>query len=88
MRDDSDVTLGSVFTLYQITFSYRHEKAVRYSTNLHTYPICDSSLSLEIGATQIRSVTAEIAPKSPFLCVNRNPIRHGLRAGAKAIWYR
>ena len=29
--DDGDVTLGSVFTLYRITFSYRHHKAGRYS---------------------------------------------------------
>ena len=40
--------------------------------------------SLEIGAAQLLSVT-EIAPKSPLLCVNRNPIRYGFRAGAKAI---
>ena len=30
--------------------------------------------TLEIGAGQLRSVTAEIKPKSPFLCVNRSPI--------------
>ena len=81
-----DVTLG-MFTLvlYRITFSYRHDKAGRYGTNLHTYPICDSPLSLEIGAAQIRSVT-EIAPKSPFLCVNRNTIRYWFRSGARASY--
>ena len=40
--------------------------------------------TFEIGGAQFRSVT-EIAPKSPFLCVNRSPIRYGFRAGAKAI---
>ena len=72
-----------MFTLYRITFSNRHDKVGRYSTNLHTYPMCDSPLSLEIGAAQIRFVT-EIAPKSPFLCVKRNTIRYRFRFGARA----
>ena len=38
----------------------------------------------EIGAAQLRSVT-EIAPKSPFLRVNRSPIRYGFHIGARAI---
>ena len=42
--------------------------------------------TLEIGAEQFRSVT-EIVLKSPFLFVNRNPIRYGLRAGTKVIRY-
>ena len=42
--------------------------------------------TLEIGAAQLRSVT-EIAPKSPFLCVNRSPIRYDLRGGATATPY-
>ena len=89
MRDDSDVTLGSMFTLYPNNFLVSTRKSCpRYITNLYTYPICDSSLSLEIGATQIRSVTTEIARKSPFLCVNRNSIRHRFRADAKPICYR
>ena len=45
------------------------------------YPICNAPL-WEIGAAQLRSV-AEIAPKSPFLCVNRIAIRYGFCAGAK-----
>ena len=36
-----------------------------------------------LGAVQLRSVT-EIAPKSPFLCVNRSPNRNGFRLGATA----
>ena len=40
--------------------------------------------TLEISVTQLRPVT-EIAPKSPFLCVNRSPIQYGFPAGAKAI---
>ena len=39
--------------------------------------------TLEFGAAQVRSVK-EFAPKSPFLCVNRSPIRYGFRVGAKA----
>ena len=42
--------------------------------------------SLELGTAQLRPVT-EISPKSPFLCVNRRPIRYGFHAGAKAIWH-
>ena len=40
--------------------------------------------ALEIGAAHFRCVT-EMAPKSPFLCVSRSPIRYSFRAGAKAI---
>ena len=39
----------------------------------------------EIGAT-LRSVT-EIAPKSPFLSVNRSSIQYDFRAGVKAFRY-
>ena len=45
--------------------------------------------TFEIGAgPQLRFVT-EIAPKSPFSCLNRNPIRSGivLRAWARGIRY-
>ena len=43
--------------------------------------------TLEICAAQLRSVT-EIAPKSPFLSVNRSPsVRYDFRAGAKATQY-
>ena len=42
--------------------------------------------TFEISAAQLRSVT-EIQPKSPFLCVNRSPIRYGFRADAKAFQY-
>ena len=55
---------------------------IQYSMN--TYPIVTTS-TLEIGAAQLRSV-AEIAPKSPFLCVNRSPsVPYGFSACAKAI---
>ena len=36
------------------------------------------------GAARLRSVS-EIAPKSPFLCVNGGPIRDIFGAGAKAF---
>ena len=42
--------------------------------------------NLQIGARKLLSVK-EITHKSPFLCVNRSPIRYGFRAGAKAIRY-
>ena len=57
-----------------------------------SYPVYYEHLSdmrlftLEISAAQLRSVT-EIAPKSPFLRVNRSPIRYGFCASAKAIQY-
>ena len=35
--------------------------------------------TLEIDAAQLRSAT-EIAPKPPFLCVNRSPNRYGFNA--------
>ena len=43
--------------------------------------------TFNIGAgPQPRSVT-KIAPKSPFLCQNRRPIRYGFRVGAKLnVW--
>ena len=37
-----------------------------------------------IGAVQLRSVR-EIAPQSPFLCVNTMSIRYGFRADARAM---
>ena len=40
--------------------------------------------SFEIGAAQLCYVT-EIAPKSPFLCVNRSPNRYDFRGGTKTI---
>ena len=48
--------------------------------------LSDMSRYFEIGEEQFRSVT-EIAPKSPFLCVNRSPIRYDSRGGAKAIQF-
>ena len=50
-------------------------KAIQYDTNTYRYVI---------GAEQLHSVT-EIAPKSPFLCVSRSPIRYGFCAVKKAI---
>ena len=41
----------------------------------------------DIGAAQLCSVT-EIAPKTPFLCVNRSSIRYVFHAGPRAIQYK
>ena len=40
--------------------------------------------TFEVNAAQLCSVS-EIAPKSPSLCVNRSPIRIGIRASTRAI---
>ena len=75
--------LGYVHTLLPVAFcantkNYQEEEYEHLS---------DMWLStLEISAVQLRSVT-EIAPESPFLCVNRIPIRYGFRTGGNAIRY-
>ena len=53
--------------------SRANAKAILYSVNTIRYWLS----TFEIGEAQFRSVT-EIAPKSPFLCVYRSPIRYGL----------
>ena len=40
--------------------------------------------TLEMGAAYLRSVT-EIAPKSPFLCLNKSPMRYGFRARLRVV---
>ena len=42
------------------------------------------TLHLSNRRSQLLSVT-EVAPKSPFLCMNRSTIRYGSRSGPKAI---
>ena len=37
-----------------------------------------------MGAAYLRSVT-EIAPKSPFLCLNKSPMRYGFRARLRVV---
>lgn len=68
------------------SFSCQHERAPsRYSMN--TYLVCDfPALEIDRRGVDSRSIT-EISSKSPFLRVNRSPIRHAFRAGAKATWY-
>ena len=53
-----------------------------------TYPGFYLAMSFTVyrSAAQLCSIT-EIAPKSPFLCVNRNPIQYGFPASAKAMRY-
>ena len=63
------------------SFSCQHEKL----SDIVWTPIRYVTLHF-IGATQLRTVR-EIAPKSPLLCVNWNPIPYGFRVGAKAIQY-
>ena len=69
-----------MFTLYQISF-----RADTKSFPVLYEEISDMWLSaLEIGAAQLRFFT-EIAPKWPFLYVNRSPIPYGFRAEVRAI---
>ena len=68
---------------YLVWFSCQH-KSYQVSGYEHLSDMWLSSL--EIGAAQLRFLT-EIAPKSPFLCVNRSPIWYGFRASTKAIRY-
>ena len=68
-----------MFTLSGVVFVLTR-KATCYSVK--TYPKCDPPRK----RSALRSVR-EIAPKSPFLCVNRSPIRYGFRAGTKDIRY-
>ena len=48
-----------------------------------TYPICDARLSRS-KRRKLRFVT-EIAPKSPFLCVNRRPFWYGSRVDSGGL---
>ena len=56
---------------------------VKIMNRVNSYPICDSPL----WRSARFHFVAEIAPKSPFLCVNRCPVRCGLRANIKAVRY-
>ena len=46
----------------------------------------DLRSTFKIGTSQLRYVT-EIAPKSPFFCLNRSSVRNSCRVGPKAIQY-
>ena len=73
--------IKAMFTVYRIAFR-ADTKALQYS--VHTYPICDRlHFRDRPGAAPLQ----KHAPKSPFLCVNRIPIRYGFCAGVKAIRY-
>ena len=48
------------------------------------FPIRYVTLHLSNRHSQLLSAT-EVAPKSPFLCMNRSTIRYGSRSGPKAI---
>ena len=67
---------------YPVWFSRRRKSCLVLYEHLS-----DMRLStLEIGPAQLHSVR-EIAPKSPFLCAKKSPIRYDFRAGAKALQY-
>ena len=63
---------GSILTLALLIFFLKNWRGL--------------SSTFKIGAAQLLSVT-EIAPKSPFLCVNRSSIRSSCRVGPKGIQY-
>ena len=52
---------------------------VALSVNIYTPIQYVTDTTFEIGPAQLCCVT-EIEPNSPFLCVNRSPIRYGFRA--------
>ena len=75
---------------FQASFLFFHFRygpnTCSHCTKCATEPIrYVTLLAFETGAA-LRSV-AEIAPKSPFLCVNRSTIRYGFRSGVKASRY-
>lgn len=69
-----------------------HDKFSRADTE--SYPVLYKHLSImwlstdrQGAASLLYDPVTKIAPSSPFLCVNRNHIRYGFSASAKAIWY-
>ena len=71
-----------LFPSYSLPLRTKYLLTLHQSVAQNLSDMCRSTS--EIGAALLRSVT-EIAPKSPFLCVNRS--LDGFRAGAKAILY-
>ena len=68
---------------------YIHDKFSRADTEsylVYSWNIMWLSTDRQDAASLRYDPVTKIAPSSPFLCVNRNPIRYGFRAGAKAIW--
>ena len=78
----------SVDSLILIHFRFRPHNCSHCTELWHKhYPLCDAPLSRSAPAAQLGLVTEIISPKLWFLCVNRSPIRHGFRAGVRAIRY-
>ena len=67
---------GFQSSLLLVYFRYGLNTSSHYTKVWHLSDMWRSTF--EISAAQLRSVT-ESAPKSPFLCVNRSPIRYGFR---------
>ena len=79
---------SSIFTSVSVVSSPRSYLFTSVTGQSMAQNLSDMSrFTFKIGAAELRSVT-KIAPKSPFLCENRSPIRYDFRAGAKTIWYR
>ena len=76
----SSLQVKAMFTLHRIWHEKLSVIVWRHLSDMWLSP-------LEIGAPQPRFDT-EIAPRSPFLCVNRGPLQCGFRPGAKDILYR
>ena len=62
----------------------RHVKTVKQPKAIR-YRVDTSPLQRSVQRSLLLRAVTETALKSPFLCVNRSPIRYGFRAGAKAI---
>ena len=62
----------------------RHVKTVKQPKAIR-YRVDTSPLQRSVQRSLLLRAVTETALKSPFLCVNRSPIRYGFRACAKAI---
>ena len=76
-RDQYEHTITPA-NCFRLKMTCQHEK----------YPGLVSTFNTRVnsGTVQLRFVT-ETALKSPFLCVNKSPIRYGFCAGARSFRY-
>ena len=93
VKDQNIFVLGQEFlmcTLYWIACHVDMKILRPCMNNVHTGRVKCRTLSdmwrstLKIGAVQFAATQNPLAPTLPFLCVSRNAIRYGFRAGAKA----
>ena len=79
---DSTAVLATTYSL-PLRSEYRFTQHKNKAQNLSNM----WRSTFEIGTAQLAWFLTEIAPKSPFLCLNRSSIRCGFRTGEGALWY-